>query len=236
MTAKPWGGRFEQPTDKQVEAFTESISFDARLASVDIRGSQAHATMLAEVGLLTEDERNQICTTLDEIRGEIERGEMAFRQELEDIHMHIESRLIQKLGDVGRKLHTARSRNDQVATDLKLYVRDAIDRLDELLLNLQRAFVSRGELDEDVCLPGYTHLQRAQPVAAVHYWLCWTEKFQRDRERLADCRKRVNVCPLGAAARSRGRRCRSIEPAQPCCSASSRSPPTASMSRAIATF
>ena len=200
MSAKAWGGRFEQPTDRLVEAFTESISFDARLAAVDVWGSQAHATMLAEVGLLTPDERDAICSTLDAILGEIKRGELVFRQELEDIHMHIESRLIEQLGDVGRKLHTGRSRNDQVATDLKLYVREAIDRLDAQLLDLQRAFVSRWEQDTDIVLPGYTHLQRAQPVLAVHYWLCWCEKFQRDRERLADCRKRVNISPLGAAA------------------------------------
>jgi argininosuccinate lyase len=200
VTAKAWGGRFTQPTDKLVEAFTESISFDQRLAEVDVRGSQAHATMLAEAGLLTADERQQICTTLDDILAEIERGELPFRAELEDIHLHIESRLIERLGDVGRKLHTGRSRNDQIATDLKLYVRDAIDHLDRQLVELQRAFVARGDVDADVVLPGYTHLQRAQPVPAVHYWLCWCEKFQRDRERLADCRKRVNVSPLGAAA------------------------------------
>ena len=200
MSGKAWGGRFDQPTDRLVEAFTESISFDARLAEVDVRGSRAHATMLAEVGLLSEEERDLICDGLTDILGEIERGELPFRQELEDIHMHIESRLIEKLGDVGRKLHTGRSRNDQVSTDLKLYVRDAIDRIDGLLLDLQRAFVSRADLDEGVVLPGYTHLQRAQPVLAVHYWLCWCEKLQRDRDRLADCRKRVNACPLGAAA------------------------------------
>ncbi|MEZ6055704.1 MAG: argininosuccinate lyase [Planctomycetaceae bacterium] len=200
MSSKPWGGRFDQPTNKLVEAFTESISFDARLAEVDIRGSKAHATMLAEVGLLSGDERTTICDNLDRIAGEIQRGELVWRTELEDIHMHIESRLIELTGDVGRKLHTARSRNDQVATDLKLYVRDAIDRLDELLVIAQQAFVLRAEADINVILPGYTHMQRAQPVMASHYWLCWCEKFQRDRDRLADCRKRVNISPLGAAA------------------------------------
>jgi argininosuccinate lyase len=200
MSAKAWGGRFIEPTDARMEEFTESISFDARLADVDIRGSKAHARMLADVGLLTEKEADLICALLDEIRGEIERGELPFRPQLEDIHMHIESRLIERIGDVGRKLHTARSRNDQVSTDLRLYVRDAIDRLDGLLADVQRAFVSRGETDADVILPGYTHLQRAQPVMAAHYWLAWCEKFQRDRNRLADCRKRVNVSPLGCAA------------------------------------
>ncbi|MCA9076118.1 MAG: argininosuccinate lyase [Planctomycetaceae bacterium] len=200
MSAKAWGGRFAESTDARVEAFTESISFDARLADVDVRGSQAHARMLASVGLLTEDEAELICTTLDDIRGEIERGELAFRTDLEDIHMHIESRLIEKIGDVGRKLHTARSRNDQVSTDLRLYVRDAIDHLDVLLADVQRAFVGRGESDADIVLPGYTHLQRAQPVMATHYWLAYCEKYQRDRDRLADARKRVNVSPLGCAA------------------------------------
>ncbi len=200
MSAKAWGGRFQQPTDPRVEKFTESISFDARLAAVDIRGSQAHARMLAEVGLLTPEERDQIVAGLDQIRGEIERGEVPWRTELEDIHMHIESRLTERLGDVGRKLHTARSRNDQVSTDLKLFVRDCIDRVSALLRQVQVAFVERGEEDLDVILPGYTHLQRAQPVLATHYWLAFCEKFERDRQRLADCRKRVNVSPLGAAA------------------------------------
>ncbi len=200
MSAKAWGGRFAEKTDARVEAFTESISFDARLADVDIRGSQAHARMLAKVGLLTDDEAALIISTLDEILEEIGRGELPFRADLEDIHMHIENRLIEQIGDVGRKLHTARSRNDQVSTDLRLYVREAIDRLDELLADVQRAFVSRGETDTDIVLPGYTHLQRAQPVMAVHYWLAYCEKFQRDRDRLADCRKRVNVSPLGCAA------------------------------------
>ena len=200
MTAKAWGGAFEEGTDPRVEKFTEAISFDKRLAEVDIRGSQAHARMLAKTGLLTTAESDSICKTLDDIGREIDGGHFPFRIELEDIHMHIESALIQRLGDVGRKLHTGRSRNDQVSTDLKLYVRDAIGRVDLLLADLQRAFVARSGPDLDVVLPGYTHLQRAQPVLAPHYWLAYCEKFQRDRERLADCLKRVNVSPLGAAA------------------------------------
>ena len=198
--AKAWGGAFSQATDPRVEKFTESISFDARLAAVDIQGSQAHARMLAAVGLITAVERDAIITALDDIGGEISQGKMAWRIELEDIHMHIESALIARLGDTGRKLHTGRSRNDQVATDLKLWVRGAIDELDGLLAAVQRAFVQRSDADVDVVLPGYTHLQRAQPVMAVHYWLAYCEKFARDRERLADCRKRVNISPLGAAA------------------------------------
>jgi argininosuccinate lyase len=200
VSVKPWGGAFDEQTDPRVEKFTESISFDSRLAAVDIRGSQAHARMLAKVGLLTPDECQQIVDMLNVIGGEIARGEMAWRTELEDIHMHIESALIARIGDIGRKLHTGRSRNDQVATDLKLYVRDSLETIDELLRELQRAFVDRCELDADVVLPGFTHLQRAQPVMAAHYWLAYCEKFQRDRERLADCLKRVNVLPLGAAA------------------------------------
>ena len=198
--AKAWGGRFEGKTDPRVETFTESISFDARLAAVDLCGSQGHAKMLAQVGLLTVAECDAICRTLDEIGGEIARGEFRFSVELEDIHMHIESALIARQGDVGRKLHTGRSRNDQVATDLKLYIRDAIARVDGLLADVQRAFVERGSGDLDVIVPGYTHLQRAQPVVVVHYWLAYCEKLQRDRERLADCLKRVNISPLGAAA------------------------------------
>jgi argininosuccinate lyase len=198
--AKAWGGRFEGKTDPRVEKFTESISFDARLAAVDIRGSQAHARMLAEVGLITTAECDALCRTLDEIGAEIARGDFPMRIELEDIHMHIESALISRLGDVGRKLHTGRSRNDQVSTDLKLYVRDAIAQVDQLLADLQDAFIDRSDADLDVIVPGYTHLQRAQPVVVVHYWLAYCEKFQRDRERLADCLKRVNISPLGAAA------------------------------------
>jgi argininosuccinate lyase len=198
--AKTWGGRFEGETDPRVEKFTESISFDARLAAVDIRGSQAHARMLAHVGLISAAECDAICRTLAEIGEQIARGRFEFKTELEDIHTHIENALVAKLGDAGRKLHTGRSRNDQVATDLKLFVRDAIDAIGRQLASVQASFVERSAGDLDVIVPGYTHLQRAQPVLVVHYWLCYCEKFERDRERLADCRKRVNISPLGAAA------------------------------------
>jgi len=197
---KPWGGVFDQATDRRVEEFTESVSFDRRLYAQDIEGSIAHAQMLAKVGLLTSDECRQIEQALEEIRQEIEQGRFAFRTELEDIHMHIERALVERIGDPGRKLHTARSRNDQVATDLRLWVRWAINQIDARLVALQRAFVGRCERDAAVILPGYTHLQRAQPVLAPHYWLAYCEKFQRDRLRLADCRRRANVLPLGAAA------------------------------------
>src|SRR6516165_6145450 len=200
VSQKTWGGRFEGETDRRVEQFTESISFDRRLYRHDVRASQAHARMLAEVGLLSADEAGQIVAALDDIAGEIDRGEFTFSIALEDIHTHIERALIERLGDVGRKLHTGRSRNDQVVTDLKLWVRDAIDALDGRLRDLQRALVDAAERDRDLVLPGYTHLQRAQPVLAAHYVLAYVEKYQRDRDRLADCRKRINVLPLGAAA------------------------------------
>ncbi|MGE0608152.1 MAG: argininosuccinate lyase [Pirellulales bacterium] len=197
---KPWGGVFTEATDRRVEQFTESISFDRRLFAHDILGSIAHAQMLAKVGLLTVDECQQIEQTLLDIRQEIVQGVFPFRIELEDIHMHIERALIDRTGDVGRKLHTARSRNDQVSTDLRLWVRDQIDKVDGLLGDLQQAFVSRAEADRDMIVPGYTHLRRAQPLLATHVWLAYCEKFQRDRGRLADARKRVNILSLGAAA------------------------------------
>ncbi len=200
MSQKTWGGRFSGDTDDRVEAFTESISIDRRLYRHDVRASQAHAQMLAEVGLIMADESEKIVAALDEIAGEIERGEMAFSSKLEDIHTHIESALIQRLGDTGRKLHTARSRNDQVITDVKLWIRDAIDHLDGRLLTLQRSHLGAAEANRELILPGYTHMQRAQPVLAAHYFLAFVEKYQRDRERLADTRKRVNILSLGAAA------------------------------------
>ena len=200
MAKKPWGGVFEQATDQRVEAFSESISFDQRLYAQDIAGNRAHAKMLAHVGLITADELTQIEAGLAEIAAEIENGNFPFRTELEDIHMHIEKALVERLDDVGRKLHTARSRNDQVTTDLRLWVRAAVDQLDHLLLELQRAFVGRCAGDRDVILPGYTHMQRAQPVLAPHYWLAYCEKFERDRTRLANVRRSAGMLTLGTAA------------------------------------
>ncbi|AMV35871.1 argininosuccinate lyase [Planctomyces sp. SH-PL62] len=200
MASKPWGGRFEAGTDRRVEEFTESISFDRRLFRHDVLGSQAHARMLAHVGLLTAPECEAIVKGLSEIQTEIEEGRFPFVLEREDVHMHIEAALTEKLGDLGRKLHTGRSRNDQVSTDVKLWTRDAIDRLDSGLVHLQRAFVESAVRHEGLILPGYTHMQRAQPVLAPHYFLAFVEKLERDRGRLADCRKRLNVLPLGAAA------------------------------------
>ena len=193
-------GAFESAVDKRVERFTESISFDRRLFRHDIAGSIAHAQMLADQAILTADEFGEIEKNLTEILGELEAGTFPIREELEDIHMNIEQALIDRIGDTGRKLHTGRSRNDQVATDLRLWVRESIDRVDGLLEDLQKAFIGRCDNDMDVIVPAYTHLQRAQPVLASHVWIAYCEKFQRDRERLADARKRVNLCSLGTAA------------------------------------
>jgi argininosuccinate lyase len=199
-TSPSRSGVFQVGSDRRLEAFGESISFDHRLFRQDIRGSIAHARMLSQQGLITESEFASLEKALRDIETEIEQGKMQFRQELEDIHMHIETALIERLGDVGRKLHTGRSRNDQVNTDMRLWIRDQLDRVDQLLHQLQLAFLGRCEKDFDVILPAYTHLQRAQPVLAAHYWLAYIEKFHRDRGRLTDCRRRVNVCGLGAAA------------------------------------
>lgn len=200
MTSPSRSGIFQTSTDQRVDHFTESVSFDRRLCAHDIAGSIAHAQMLAEVGLISEAESRQLAETLQQIGQEIAEGRLPLRVELEDIHMHIEQALIDRLGDVGRKLHTGRSRNDQVSTATRLWIRDALDRVDQRLIGLQKAFVGRCDVDADVILPAYTHLQRAQPVLAPHYWLAYCEKFERDRARVADCRKRVNCCSLGSAA------------------------------------
>src|ERR1700722_4978677 len=200
MANKPWSGRFGEKTDSRVEEFTQSISFDRRLFKQDIQGSIAHANMLATVGLLNATECQQIVRGLSEIQAEIESGQFPFVREREDVHMHIEAALVEKLGDVGRKLHTGRSRNDQVATDLKLWVRESLDRIDVHLGNLQRAFVQMAVRHREVILPGYTHMQRAQPVLAPHVFLAYVEKLERDRGRLANSRQRLNLLPLGAAA------------------------------------
>ncbi len=197
---KAWGGVFTEGTDHRVELFTESIRFDQRLYEQDIQGSLAHSRMLFEVGILSKEEFAAIEGGLLAIRREIESGLFEIAVEREDIHMHIEHALIQKIGDIGRKLHTARSRNDQVSTDLRLWVRDSIDLIDLRLIELQRAFVNRCDGDFHIIIPAYTHMQRAQPVLAPHYWLAYCEKLERDRERLRDCRKRVNILSLGGAA------------------------------------
>lgn len=197
---KPWGGRFSEATDAFVERFTASIGFDYRLYHHDINGSIAHATMLAKVGVLTEAERDQIITGLEEIRAEIVAGKFTWSVSLEDVHMNIEALLTQRIGITGKKLHTGRSRNDQVATDIRLYLRDEIDAIAKELTRLQQGLLQVAEANADTIMPGFTHLQTAQPVTFGHHLLAWFEMLQRDYGRLQDCRKRVNQSPLGAAA------------------------------------
>ena len=197
---KPWGGRFTEATDAFVERFTASIGFDYRLYHHDINGSIAHATMLAKVGVLTEAERDQIITGLEEIRAEIVAGKFTWSVSLEDVHMNIEAVLTQRIGITGKKLHTGRSRNDQVATDIRLYMRDEIDAIAKELTRLQQGMLQLAEANTDTIMPGFTHLQTAQPVTFGHHILAWFEMLQRDYSRLLDCRKRMNYLPLGAAA------------------------------------
>ncbi|MEC7815101.1 MAG: argininosuccinate lyase [Pseudomonadota bacterium] len=199
-TNQSWGGRFSEPTDAFVAAFTASIPFDKRLYHHDIRGSIAHATMLARVGVLTDDERDSIIDGLKAIETEIERGEVEWSIALEDIHMNIEARLTDKIGITGKKLHTGRSRNDQIATDIRLYLRDEIDAVAAELSRLRSGLIELADREADTIMPGFTHLQTAQPVTFGHHLLAWQEMLTRDHERLLDCRKRVNVLPLGAAA------------------------------------
>lgn len=194
------GGRFNEPTDAFVEAFTASVSFDQRLYSQDIQGSIAHATMLAKIGVLTEIERDAILQGLKEIREEIERGEFNWSVAQEDVHMNIEAALTAKIGITGKKLHTGRSRNDQVATDVRLYLRDEMERVASELTRLQKGLIALATAEAETILPGFTHLQTAQPVTFGHHLLAWNEMLQRDYERLMDARKRVNISPLGAAA------------------------------------
>ncbi len=197
---KTWGGRFTAPTDAFVEAFTASVYFDQRLYEYDIMGSIAHARMLGQVGVLTALECTQIVDGLSEIQQEIAQGEFEWSVALEDVHMNIESRLTQKIGAVGKKLHTGRSRNDQVATDIRLYLRHEIDQINAELMRLLHALADVAEREADTLMPGFTHLQSAQPTTFGHHLLAWCEMLSRDRARLADCRKRVNSMPLGAAA------------------------------------
>ena len=195
-----WKGRFQQETAPAVQRFTESISFDWRLYKFDIQGSLAHASALEKARLLTPDERQHIESGLKAIEQEIEEGRFSFRADLEDVHMNIESALTSRIGPAGAKLHTARSRNDQVALDLRLYLRYEADEICLLITGLQRALVGLGEKYRETILPGYTHLQRAQPVLFAHHLLAYVEMLARDRERLVDARKRINRMPLGSGA------------------------------------
>ncbi|MCU7934414.1 MAG: argininosuccinate lyase [Candidatus Thiodiazotropha sp. (ex Dulcina madagascariensis)] len=198
--AKLWSGRFNEPTDAFVEAFTASVEFDQRLYQYDIQGSIAHATMLAGQGILSDAERDAIVQGLEQIRKRIENGDFAWSVALEDVHMNVESALTEAIGDAGKKLHTGRSRNDQVATDIRLWLRDEIAAIRTAILRLQAALLDKAELETETVLPGFTHLQTAQPVTFGHHLMAWFEMLERDRERLADCNSRVNVMPLGAAA------------------------------------
>ena len=197
---KLWNGRFSEPTDAFVEKFTASVDFDKRLFAYDIQGSKAHARMLASRKIITQDECDRILRGLEDILQDIERGDFAWSVKLEDVHMNIESRLTASIGDAGKKLHTGRSRNDQVATDIRLYLRDAIDSLAVELQRLQLALLDLAEREADTIMPGFTHLQVAQPITFGHHMMAWFEMLTRDHERLLDCRKRVNIMPLGAAA------------------------------------
>ncbi|MDY6991208.1 MAG: argininosuccinate lyase [Pseudomonadota bacterium] len=197
---KPWSGRFNAPTDLFVEAFTASVNFDNRLYTYDIQGSIAHAQMLAHVGILTADECTQIVNGLTAIEQEIAQGQFNWSVALEDVHMNIETRLTEKIGAVGKKLHTARSRNDQVATDLRLYLRHEIDEVSAQLIQLIRTLAQLAEQEAETIMPGFTHLQTAQPITFGHHLLAWCEMLLRDKARLHDCRQRVNSLPLGAGA------------------------------------
>lgn len=204
MTAKDqkklWGGRFKEATDALVERFTASEHFDRRLYPQDIEGSIAHSSMLAKQSIISAEDAKAIKNGLIHIKNQIEQGAFEWRMELEDVHMNIESALSDLIGEAGKRLHTARSRNDQVATDFRLYIRAESDRLDSLLHAMQQALINQAESNFDLILPGYTHLQKAQPVLWPHHMLAYFEMFKRDRERLADNRKRLNICPLGSAA------------------------------------
>ncbi|GAB3054200.1 argininosuccinate lyase [Acinetobacter apis] len=200
QTSGMWGGRFTEATDAFVAEFTASVQFDQRFYKQDIAGSIAHATMLCKVGVLTEIERDQIIQGLTTIQAEIEAGQFVWRVELEDVHMNIESSLTERIGITGKKLHTGRSRNDQVATDIRLYLRDEIDDILTILKKLQLGLLSLAAQHTDTIMPGFTHLQTAQPVTFGHHLLAWFEMLVRDTERLKDCRKRVNRLPLGSAA------------------------------------
>jgi len=200
MSEKLWDGRFSEKTSKLAEAFTSSIEIDRRLYAYDIKGSIAHCKMLAKTGIITQEEASELTRGLDQIKTEIEAGNFRFDDSLEDIHMHIEDRLSQIVGTVARKLHTARSRNDQVALDARMYLRAETVNVIDLLRELRKAFTALAKDHPAVVLPGYTHLQRAQPVLLSHHLMAYYEMFSRDAERFTDCLKRINVMPLGSAA------------------------------------
>ena len=198
--SEAWSGRFAEPVAEFVLRYTASVDFDRRMALVDIEGSLAHAAMLARAGVVSNDDLKAIESGMAQIRGEIERGEFEWKLELEDVHLNIEHRLTQLVGDAGKRLHTGRSRNDQVATDIRLYVRGEVDGIVTLISKLQAALVGLADREADTIMPGFTHLQVAQPVTFGHHLLAYVEMLERDRERMLDLRRRVNRLPLGAAA------------------------------------
>jgi len=198
--ARMWGGRFQEQTDAFVEAFTASVGFDQRLALVDIMGSMAHAQMLHKIGVLNEQELKDIKQGLDTIQQEVEQNQFDWSVRLEDVHMNIEARLTQLIGDAGKKLHTGRSRNDQIATDIRLYLRQEIKTCQHLIRQFQQGLLNLAEQHVATIMPGFTHLQVAQPITFGHHLLAWFEMLERDHGRLAGCAKRLNILPLGSAA------------------------------------
>ena len=200
VSKKLWSGRFTADTNKIVERFTASVDVDQRLELYDIAGSIAHARMLGNTSVLSDAESESIIAGLNTIREQIESGDFKWEAQLEDVHMNIEARLTNLIGDNGKKLHTARSRNDQVATDMRLYVRDAVDAAIASILNVQQALIGLAEQEAETIMPGFTHMQSAQPVTFGHHLLAWNEMLQRDHARFSDSRMRVNVSPLGSAA------------------------------------
>ncbi len=197
---KLWGGRFSASTDVFVEQFTQSVSYDQRLYHYDILGSIAHVSMLAKVGVLLREESDQIIEGLESIEADIARGNFEWETALEDVHMNIETALVTRIGDVGKKLHTGRSRNDQIATDIRLYLRDEATDIQASLVNVMSALLDLAEREAETIMPGFTHMQTAQPVTFGHHMLAWFEMLYRDSQRLADCHGRINVMPLGSAA------------------------------------
>ncbi len=198
--SKLWGGRFSKATDEIVDDFNSSIHFDARMYAQDIEGSMAHAEMLGRQGIIPKEDSELIVKTLGEIKSDIEDGKINFEISAEDIHMNIETILISRIGDVGKRLHTGRSRNDQVALDIRMYLRDKIDELSAVLKTLKDTVIAIAEENTETIMPGYTHLQKAQPITLAHHMMAYCEMFCRDLDRLSDCRKRLNVMPLGSGA------------------------------------
>lgn len=197
---KLWGGRFQKSTDKKVDDFNSSIRFDARMYREDIKGSVAHAKMLGKQGIIPLEDSEKIVSGLIEILEDIDNGKVEFEVDAEDIHMNIEKLLTEKIGEAGKRLHTGRSRNDQVALDIRMYLRGEVDEICDMLKNTQKTIVSLAKENIDTIMPGYTHLQKAQPITLAHHLMAYFEMFRRDSERLADCRKRMNIMPLGSGA------------------------------------